>query len=60
MQVDMLGSVSKSTGGWCVLVLDDDTTRIISAIVGLSDIIDYGVSCTWGTLLQYSCCLWSV
>ncbi len=56
----MLGSVSKSTGGWCVLVLDDDTTRIISAIVGLSDIIDYGVSCTWGTLLQYSCCLWSV
>ena len=42
----MLGGVSKATGGWSVLVLDDDTTRIISAVAGLSDILDYGVSCT--------------
>jgi len=40
----MLGSV-KEDGDWAVLLLDTFTTRIMSNICGISDLLDYGVSC---------------
>eukprot|EP00889_Picochlorum_renovo_P002563 jgi/Picre1/29593/NNA_004978.t1 len=39
----MLGSV-KEDGEWAVLLLDKFTTRIMSNICGISDLLDYGVS----------------
>lgn len=42
---DMLGSVRDSTGGqWGVLVLDNMTTKVISSVAGISDILDYSIS----------------
>lgn len=42
---EMLGSVNDSTGGgWKVLVMDAFTTKITSAAVRMSDILDAGVS----------------
>lgn len=41
----MLGSVrDASPGQWSVLVMDSLTTRVMSHVVGISDILDYGVS----------------
>lgn len=41
----MLGSVRDSTGGqWGVLVLDNMTTKVISSVAGISDILDYSIS----------------
>lgn len=40
---EMLGSVNDSTGGgWKVLVMDAFTTKITSAAVRMSDILDAG------------------
>lgn len=43
---EMLGSVRDAVGvgGWSVLVLDDVTTRVLSKVAGVSDIMEYGVS----------------
>lgn len=43
---EMLGSVRDASGPnqWSVLVLDPVTTRIMSNVCGISDILDYGVS----------------
>lgn len=41
----MLGTVRDETGGkWSVLVLDAMTTKVMSCVAGISDILDYGVS----------------
>ena len=43
----MLGSVRESGGGeWSVLIMDDITTRVMSSSCRISDVLDYGVSCT--------------
>jgi syntaxin-binding protein 1 len=40
----MLGSIQDTTGGgWKVLVLDSTTTRILSAAMRMSDILEAGV-----------------
>lgn len=44
LMIEMLGNVFKAADGWSVLVLDEVTTRVLSALVGISDILDYGVS----------------
>lgn len=42
---EMLGSIQDTTGGgWKVLVLDSTTTRILSAAMRMSDILEAGVS----------------
>lgn len=44
-QEEMLGSVRDQAGGtWSVLVLDAVTTKVLSNVAGVSDIMDYGVS----------------
>lgn len=41
----MLGGVRQETGGqWGVLVLDEMTTKVMSSVAGISDIMDFGVS----------------
>ena len=41
----MLGSVREQSGGaWSVLVLDAVTTKVLSKVCRVSDIMDYGVS----------------
>jgi syntaxin-binding protein 1 len=40
----MLGSIQDTTGGgWKALVLDSTTTRILSAAMRMSDILEAGV-----------------
>lgn len=40
---EMLGSIQDTTGGgWKVLVLDNTTTRILSAAMHMSDILEAG------------------
>ena len=47
IQEEMLGSVRESGGGeWSVLVMDEITTRVMSSSCRISDVLDYGVSCT--------------
>jgi syntaxin-binding protein 1 len=42
----MLGSVRDQSGGvWSVLVLDAVTTKVMSRVCRISDIMDFGVSC---------------
>jgi syntaxin-binding protein 1 len=42
----MLGTVRDQSGGaWSVLVLDVVTTKVLSRVCRVSDIMDYGVSC---------------
>jgi hypothetical protein len=42
---EMLGSVRDAAGGaWSVLVLDPTTTKVLSNVAGVADIMDYGVS----------------
>ncbi|KAL4443933.1 hypothetical protein ABPG75_011670 [Micractinium tetrahymenae] len=42
---EMLGSVRDQAGGaWCVLVMDAVTTKVLSNVAGVSDVMDYGVS----------------
>ena len=42
----MLGSVRDQSGGaWAVLVLDPTTTKVLSNVCGVADIMEYGVSC---------------
>jgi syntaxin-binding protein 1 len=49
---EMLGNVSDSTGGgWKVLIMDAFTTKITSAAVRMSDILDAGKSPTGCILL---------
>lgn len=44
----MLGSVRDQSGGaWSVLVLDAVTTKVLSSVCKISDIMDFGVSCEW-------------
>lgn len=53
LQDEMLGSVRDQAGGsWCVLVMDAVTTKVLSNVAGVSDVMDYGVSCEWLGLLQ--------
>jgi hypothetical protein len=41
----MLGSVRDQSGGaWSVLVLDPTTTKVLSNVCGVADIMEYGVS----------------
>ena len=59
----MLGSVrdQSGAGAWSVLVLDAITTKVLSNVCGVSDVMEYGVSrecrvcgagragrCVWG------------
>lgn len=47
-QDEMLGSVRDQAGGaWCVLVMDPVTTKVLSNVAGVSDVMDYGVSREW-------------
>lgn len=48
----MLGSV-REEGHWSVLLLDRFTTRIMSNVCGISDLLDYGVSCTCVAVNQW-------
>ncbi|PSC68723.1 SM Sec1-family [Micractinium conductrix] len=42
---EMLGSVRDQAGGaWCVLVMDSVTTKVLSNVAGVSDVMDFGVS----------------
>ena len=45
LQDDMLGGL-KVEGTWSILLLDSFTTQIMTNICGVSDLLDYGVSCT--------------
>ena len=41
----MLGTVRDETGGqWAVLVLDAMTTKVMSSVAGISDIMDFSIS----------------
>lgn len=42
-QDEMLGSVKDTE--WSVLIMDAVTTRVMSSICRISEILDYGVSC---------------
>lgn len=45
LQDEMLGSVRDQAGGaWCVLVMDSVTTKVLSNVAGVSDVMDFGVS----------------
>ncbi|GAB4816148.1 hypothetical protein N2152v2_003194 [Parachlorella kessleri] len=42
---EMLGTVRDETGGqWAVLVLDAMTTKVMSSVAGISDIMDFSIS----------------
>ncbi len=44
-QNEMLGGVRDETGGqWAVLVMDSMTTKVMSSVAGISDIMDYSIS----------------
>ena len=57
----MLGGVRDQEGGqWSVLVLDAITTKVITKVAGISDIMDYGVSRAsqgWGAGSHVPCSL---
>jgi hypothetical protein len=59
---EMLGNVSDSTGGgWKVLIMDAFTTKITSAAVRMSDILDAGESATACFSIMYyvgNCSYW--
>lgn len=46
-QDEVLGSVGNDgETRWGVLLLDPVTTHVFSAAAGVSDLLDYGISCT--------------
>ena len=54
VQDAMLSSV-KVEDQWSVLVLDNVTTQIMTNICGVSDLLDYGVSCAFHfSLLRFT------
>lgn len=52
---EMLGSIQDTAGrGWKVLVLDSTTTRILSAAMRMSDILEAGAGlCAWSVEYAY-------
>ena len=49
---DMIQATARaSSGGWLVLVLDAESTRIISSTLRMYDIMEQGVTCKLVTLI---------
>lgn len=51
----MLGSVKDTE--WSVLIMDVVTTRVMSSICRISEILDYGVSCEFCPPLPHMQCI---